>query len=290
MRISKNDNIVIVGGDARQKYLYDNLLENGFSVIPYDVPDVPVNKDLAKSVSYGDFKNTITACNVFILPIPFSRDGSTVNSKFSVIALNTFLSHIHPGSVIIGGCINDDFTKKCHAKNIAVYDLMENPSFELLNTIATAEGAIAEAVMKSPLNIHFSNCLVTGYGKCAKAICSRLGGLNANVTVCARKKEHQISAFESGYSYINFGKLSDSVEKYDFIFNTVPAMVLTEDVLKNVNKQTTIIDIASKPGGTDFGSCERLGINAWLCLSLPGKYSPKSSADIIYDCIINQQN
>ncbi len=85
---------------------------------------------------------------------------------------------------------------------------------------------------------------------------------------------------------MNFHQLSKNVSDYDFIFNTIPSLVLTENILNNVHKDTTIIDIASKPGGTDFDACKSLGINARLCLGLPGKYSPKTSAKIIYNSIV----
>ena len=76
------------------------------------------------------------------------------------------------------------------------------------------------------------------------------------------------------------------IGKFEFIFNTVPSMVLNQDVIKNISKNAVIIDIASKPGGTDFEYCKAEGIDANLYLALPGKYSPASSADAILSCII----
>lgn len=286
----KNDHIVIIGGDKRQLYLYNRLLMEGFSVVAYDVPEVPVQQDISKSISYEQFAKLLNTCDIFILPIPFSRDGgNTINSKSAVIMTDTLLSHMCSGTRLIGGCLNEAFLKKCNERKIITSDLMDNPSFELQNTIATAEGAIAEAITRSPMNLHRSRCLVTGYGKCSKAICGRLGGLHANVTVCARKKEQQISAFEQGFSFIDFGRLPAVAHQYDFIFNTVPSLVLTGEILQKLKKDTVIIDIASKPGGTDFEACSRFSVNASLCLSLPGKYSPKTSADIIYDCIMSEE-
>ena len=42
-----------------------------------------------------------------------------------------------------------------------------------------------------------------------------------------------------------------------------------------------ILDIASKPGGTDFACARECGIRADLALGLPGKYAPKESAYIL---------
>ena len=72
---------------------------------------------------------------------------------------------------------------------------------------------------------------------------------------------------------------------YDIIFNTVPALVLTEELLRNVRPETVIIDIASRPGGVDFNYCQKKGLHARLCLGLPGKYAPKSAAGILMEVI-----
>ena len=73
--------------------------------------------------------------------------------------------------------------------------------------------------------------------------------------------------------------------KYDFIFNTVPAPVLTKERLQGVKPEVCIIDIASRPGGTDFSYCQESSIFAKLCLGLPGIYAPKSSAGILMEVI-----
>ena len=280
-----NKSVVIIGGDLRQKYLYYHMLNNGFAVTPYDIPEVAGIENLPKSEFFDNF---IKSGDVFILPVPFSRDKITINSKSSDIIIDELLSYIKPGSIVAGGCFTESFRAKCKDKEIKIFDLMDLPSFELLNSIATAEGAILEAISKSPLNIHMSDCLVLGYGKCGSAIAKRLSALGANVTVCARNNLQQMQAFECGHKYIDFDVLAEQIDQFEFIFNSVPAMVLTKDLLRHVKEDAVIIDIASKPGGTDFKECEKLGIAAYLCLSLPGKYSPKSSAGIIYNCILEK--
>lgn len=162
---------------------------------------------------------------------------------------------------------------------------MSDPAFEIFNSIATAEGTIAKAIINSPTNLHMSNCLIIGYGKCGIAIASRLKSLYAFTTIFARNPMQLASALEHGHKTIELNNLEQYISKYDFIFNTLPAMILTRQILSRVHSEATIIDIASKPGGTDFEACKHFGINANLCLSLPGKYSPKSSSIIIYNCL-----
>ena len=53
------------------------------------------------------------------------------------------------------------------------------------------------------------------------------------------------------------------------IFNTVPALVLDETVLKGLPQESLVIDLASRPGGTDFEAAKRLRTRVVWALSLP---------------------
>jgi dipicolinate synthase subunit A len=52
----------------------------------------------------------------------------------------------------------------------------------------------------------------------------------------------------------------------------------------------TIIDIASAPGGVDFSAAQKMGISAFLCSGLPGKYAPASSASAIQKIIEKKED
>lgn len=277
MKDKMNFHYCVIGGDLRQKYLAAEFQNNGYHIDTFGVCGMSDESSLKETILHSD---------IIILPIPFSKDRRTIFSNTVDININELLSLLNSHHILYGGCFHEAFRNKCQEKGIAFIDFMDDDTFELYNSIATAEGTIAEAISQSDINIHASRCLVLGYGKCGTAIADRLKSLNASVTVCARKKAQQLLAFESGHDYMNFHQLSKSVCNYDFIFNTIPSLVLTDNILNNVRKDATIIDIASKPGGTDFDTCKSLGINARLCLGLPGKYSPKTSAQIIYNSIV----
>lgn len=272
------EKILILGGDLRQKYLYYELLDQNYHVSVFGTPGLTTESSLLESVDN---------CTVVILPIPYSKDNKnifTTDSSFE-IPIDYILSHFNTKTIIYGGCFKPSFSDRCKQLNLVVKDFMDNPLFELRNSIATAEGAIAEAIIHSPINIHQTQCLILGYGKCGKSIASRLKGLNAYTTVCARNPLQLADAYENGHNYCTLNDLNCNIGRYDFIFNTIPAMVLNRDILCNAKSEVTIIDIASKPGGTDFDTCRHFGLNSHLCLSLPGKYSPKSSSHIIYKCL-----
>ena len=175
----------------------------------------------------------------------------------------------------------------CTTHHIPVYDLMEDESVSISNAVATAEGAILEAIMRSPLTLHLSQSLILGYGRCAKILADKLNGLHSKVTIAARAKEALSYAGAYGYNTIPLMDINKYLVEFPFIFNTIPALVLDSASLSYVQKDVTIIDIASAPGGTNFEYCKQLHINASLCLALPGKYAPKTSAHILIDAILS---
>ena len=67
--------------------------------------------------------------------------------------------------------------------------------------------------------------------------------------------------------------------------NTVPAMVVTEPMVREMHRDSLIVDIASSPGGCDRKAVERYGINYKLALGLPGIYTPKSSGKILAEAV-----
>lgn len=173
-------------------------------------------------------------------------------------------------------------------KGAEAIDIMKQEEIAVYNTIATAEGAVAEAVMKSPRNLHGSRCLVLGYGKCARTLTALLKGMYCQVQVCARNPAQLAEAAILADKAFEFGELEAALPDYDFIFNTVPDMILNRRMIENMNSAVCIFDIASAPGGVEFEAAEELGISAWLLPGLPGKYAPASSAEAIVRYLVGK--
>jgi dipicolinate synthase subunit A len=88
-----------------------------------------------------------------------------------------------------------------------------------------------------------------------------------------------------GASTLHISSLAAALRDADAVFNTVPAIVLTENILKCMRPDSLIVDLASAPGGTDFEAASRLGIKAILALGLPGKVAPKTAGKILADSV-----
>lgn len=64
---------------------------------------------------------------------------------------------------------------------------MKREELAVLNTIATAEGAIEIAIANTNKILHGSNVLVLGFGRIGKVLARKLAGLSTKVTCAARK-------------------------------------------------------------------------------------------------------
>ncbi len=56
---------------------------------------------------------------------------------------------------------------------------------------------------------------------------------------------------------------------------------MSASVISKLPAHTLIIDLASKPGGTDFRYAEKRGIKALLAPGLPGIVAPKTAGQIL---------
>jgi dipicolinate synthase subunit A len=272
--------IGIFGGDLRQVYMTNSLLQKGYRVTTYSTYEPVNHENCSQALTLSEL---CEKCNILIGPIPFSKDQVFVTARN--IPSDLTLAHvaylIKEHHVLIGGNLPSPITELCDARHISYYDLMKNEKIAILNAIATAEGTIMEAIAGSDRNLHESNCLVLGYGRCAKVLSQKLKAMDARVTIAARSEEALAYSTMYGYQAIPLSNMKCLLPNFHYIFNTIPSLILDRDCLELVDRHATIIDIASAPGGVDFEYAKHLNLNAKLCLGLPGKISPRSSAEFL---------
>lgn len=265
-----NRQTILLISDMRQVYLAEILTKKGLNVRCLDIR----NNETAPE-QLEKLKNFLVEADMLILPIPVSKVPEQKN-------LNDILNkNLINGTLVLGGCFSKEQVKLLNGRDIHFLDFMEDPIVTEENAVATAEGAIAELVNKSPYNIDEAKIIVTGYGCCGKAIASRLKALGARVTVLARRREARKTAKQDGFYAVDFAFGPEEAMGAAMLINTVPAPVVTRTIIRELPRDAYILDIASKPGGTDFACAKEYGIRADLVLGLPGKYAPKESAYIL---------
>ncbi|HWP50458.1 MAG TPA: dipicolinate synthase subunit DpsA [Clostridia bacterium] len=276
--MSPNCDIAVFGGDKRQVYIAQALAEKGYPVCTFQLLEAVQGGHCTELHKLGDMFHQ---CNVLIGPIPLTKNVMPAEQLTAIFS--RLLQEEH---VLIGGVMPPALAQFCKREKIACYDLMQNEKIAILNAVATAEGAIMEAIQNSVINLHGSNCLVLGYGRCARVLAEKLKGLSARVTVSARGDEALAYAQAAGMQPVHLSGIKEILPHSDFVFNTIPALILDKCCLERLNPLTVIIDIASAPGGVDYDYAGQKKLNAKLCLGLPGKIAPKISADILTDQII----
>lgn len=286
----------IIGGDLRQVYMAQILAEQGYRVCVYGLCK-EISQDMQTNVKSGEpvlceksMADAVQKSGIIIAPIPMTKNKKDLNNQAGKddLGLNELAEALKEGQYFFAGCIPDGFRDKAADNGVVCCDFMKKEELAIYNSIATAEGAIAEAIQKSPLNLHRSECLVLGYGKCGKTLAAYLKGMFCRVTVCARRPDVRSEASILADEVISFDDIPDNLKQYSFIFNTIPNMIMDRSLLMSVKKQAIIIDIASAPGGVDFTAAKELGIPAWLCPGLPGKYAPESSARTMTDVLMQE--
>ncbi|MGN1318780.1 MAG: dipicolinate synthase subunit DpsA [Lachnospirales bacterium] len=271
----------ILGGDYRYKYLYDLLKGEGYIVKAFD------NRGIIKC------ENTIIEAlsdsDVLIAPIPITKDNKNVFLNSVNLTIDELLSMLTRAEIknIICGVVTEGLRKKCQGLGINIYDLFNYEEVAVKNAIPTAEGAIMTAMQESDKTLFGSSALVIGYGRCGKILSHTLKGIGTKVYVTYRKPQDKAYIDAYGMVSVNIKELSLSVNNYDFIFNTAPALVIDKEILKRVSKETIIIDLAQAPGGVDFSYAKKLGIRAIYCPGMPGRTAPCTAAEILRDIIIS---
>lgn len=256
---------LILGNESRQLYLKELLEQEGHIVT------------LSLEYIDGDY-------DAFLLPVPSSA------KYFAMIE-----DKLKSGQYVFGCNLpqyNRDLLRAMQAGRaegeVHIVEYMKSDSVAYKNAIATAEGAIAQAIKSSDVNLHGSRSLVTGYGRCGEILAEKLKGLNSQVTIMDRKPEKRARAYAHGFQTLDFSLKNRKTIRntsYDFVFNTVPHMVIGAEMLSCFPKEVVILDIASRPGGVDFDYCSKNGIKAELLPGIPGKYAPKTSAKILLEVI-----
>lgn len=265
-----NGQTVLFISDMRQVYLADILTKKGYTLRCLDIRNPEkMQEQLAKLSEF------LPETKMLILPIPVTK---ITDQKMFLTILN---KNLNQDIMILGGCFTEELRQLLQQRDLRALDFMEDEIVVEENAIATAEGAISELIRKSPYNIKDAKIIVTGYGKCGRALAIRLKALGARVTILARRKEVRKLAKKEGFYAADFAFGPEEAMGTTMVVNTVPAPVVTELILRELPKDAYILDIASAPGGVDFDVARKYGIRADLLLGIPGKYAPMESAYIL---------
>ncbi len=268
-----------LGGDNRQKQAVSILAQDGFPINVFGWNSIPHEKNVCISETLDP---ELLDCNVLMLPVPYGKSGKIhLPDPYPDVTLTSLLPNLKPGTVIIFGKEDKEFSEIADSYLYSCYDILKEESFSVRNAIPTAEGAIQRAMEQTDITLHHANVLILGYGRIGKVLSRMLLGIGSHVAVEARSSGDIAWIGESGCQAVPLDKLDGVLGTQDIIFNTVPAVLLDRFRLGKISPECRILDLASQPGGVDLEAAEDLGIHATQYPGLPGLVAPKSAARVI---------
>lgn len=278
--------VVIFGGDARQLEIIRKLLlyHAKLSLLGFDRLDdsyVNATKTTVEEMNWSDV-------DAIILPVHGTQLDGKVDSIFSDQDSKFLVDHLKqtPKHCLVFSGISNEYLDACVKEaNRTLVKLMDRDDIAIYNSIPTAEGTIMMAIQHMDITIHRSNVTVIGLGRVGMTVARAFAALGAKVSVIARRDDHLARITEMGLDAYSFDEMDRALKHVDLCINTVPSLVVTEEVLSEMPIHALIIDLASKPGGVDFDYAEKRGIKAMLAPSLPGIVAPKTAGQILADTL-----
>jgi len=278
--------VAVIGGDARYLVMIEELLASGARV---NVTGLPVKSGTSGVVLSASLAECLAGVNAVVLPILGIDDEGFIHcvlSEQTLVLTEEIMATLSVKTLVFTGLAGTLLKQMTSRSGIRLIELMNLDEVAILNSIPSAEGVVQMAMEMLPVTIHGSSAIVIGFGRTGQTLARLLSAMGARTRVVARKAADLARITEMNLTPVPFGEMTGHLGAADIIFNTVPALVLTEDVLTGVTPGTVIIDLATAPGGTDFRAAERLGIKAVLAPSLPGRVAPKTAGRILAKAII----
>ncbi len=248
---------LVLGKEERQKYLFQMLCGRG---------------------------QTVTYCDSWLdggydaVLLPPAKTGPYLEQT---------AGELQAGVYVFGCNFPEEITQRKRKEGVFFIDYMKEEGAAYENAAATAEGAVAEAILAGKEVLFGKNMLVMGYGRCGQVLARRLQALGGNIIVYEKDQEKLAMARAYGIAVQDTGEEppAEFWQQFLYIFNTIPALVMDAARLAHVRHDAVLIDIASSPGGFDYNCCGQNNLNAKLCGGLPAKYAPKSAAELLMKVI-----
>ncbi|WP_163536843.1 dipicolinic acid synthetase subunit A [Gracilibacillus sp. YIM 98692] len=281
--MQKEKRVAIIGGDARYLPLIHTLNktnEINLELIGFD--QVEQSYTGVKQSTLEELKPE--QLDAVILPITGIDDKGYAEAVFSKQELQLtkdWFKRLPSHCLVFTGIANQTLLDSVKIKGNKLIKLMERNDVAIYNSIPTAEGAIMLAIQHTDITIHQSEVFVYGFGRVGKTTASAFKGLGAKVTVVSKDETDIARAFEQGYTVCHLSESIKLIENCHVLVNTIPAKVINKPILEKMKSDAIVIDLASKPGGTDFDFAKARGIHAIHALGLPGLVAPKTAGEIL---------
>ena len=214
-----------------------------------------------------------------VLPVPLSR-GKNLNCTAAALPLCGLFALLRPEQRLYAGGVKAADREAAAEYGLTLTDYLSREELAVRNGVPTAEGAIEAAMAATDVTLFGTPCLVIGFGRIGKLLAHRLRGLGAEVTVSARRLDDLAWIDAFGYRGLRTNRLAGRLGSFRVVFNTVPSMVLTEELLRELPRECVLLELASQPG-FDRAAAEARGLKCIAAPGLPGRAAPETAARAI---------
>lgn len=243
-----------------------------FAVIGSDARQLAAGRALARAGYAVEGPEEIALADYILLPLPLDAARTP---------LAELLRAARPGALALGGMLSEEAKAIAAEAGVELVDYFAREELTIRNAIPTAEGCVGILLAQRKRTLWGSAVLLLGFGPVGQAVGTRLAALGARVTVAARRPAQRAQAESLGMQGAELVRLARLAPAFDTVVNTIPAQVLTAPVLARLRPGSLIVDLASRPGGTDFDAAARCGHKAIHALSLPAACAPETAGEIV---------
>ncbi|MGR9050104.1 dipicolinic acid synthetase subunit A [Halobacillus faecis] len=278
--------VAVIGGDARQIELIRRL--NEWDATVYLAGFDQLNESFREAIDLDFDSEQVEKLDAIILPVPGTDSEGKIEGIFSnqLIHLSEeWLKKTPDHCQVFSGIANDHLKDLAAKTNRTLIPLMDRDDVAIYNSIPTVEGTLMLTIQHTDFTIHGSKVIVLGLGRVGMSLARTFDHLGAKVSVGVRSSKAAARVYEMGLEPIDMNDLVNEDMSCDILLNTVPHLVVDASVIKQLPSHAMILDLASKPGGTDFRYADKRGIKALLAPGLPGIVAPKTAGRIIADVV-----
>lgn len=267
----------VIGGDGRELEILKGLIAEGTTVRACGCP--PGATTILGGPQHPTLAGAIAGADVIIAPIPLITAQRAIFAPQWPAPLyldETAVEDVKPGALLVIGSSKPYLDELAEQRNFRIREYGEDDELMIQRAPTIVEGAVGLTITNTEISIHDAQVVVVGFGRMGFSLTRLLLAMGAHVTVAARNPVQRARAWEIGAGSVPLEQLPDAVANADMVFNTVPTMLLTREVLTHMRGSVFVLDIAGTPGGTDFAAATELGIKAMLGRGL-GSRAPKTA-------------
>ncbi|MCK9575948.1 MAG: NAD(P)-dependent oxidoreductase [Clostridia bacterium] len=190
-----------------------------------------------------------------------------------------------PNSKVFGGEQKSEILINLEQKNIKYKNLLSSEVITVQNALLTAEGVLSLLIQNTDKSIFYLKTLILGGGRVGKAIAVLNTRLGIDTTIANRSENNYASAYLFCKDAIRIDELQEKIADYDVIINTVPAQILTDNILRKVADNALIMEVASV-SCLNIQNLYNYKFKFLSAPALPGKFSPCTAGEIIVQEIL----